>query len=265
MSAVQSVHHFLNHALQNDSRLYLLGEDLELRPDTSGLLERHPDQVKLLPASDNSLVGVAVGISMAGHPVIVQLASASSLPHVLAMLPAFGSEFPTSVIVRVPIAPNECLSLEALLAYPHLQVHCPHNANSVVRCLEEALSQGGPTIILEDLNCRTHSTPASPAAGSHHVEIWAWGSGIEAAQSAAEALQLEGIQCRIQALTRLHPIPSSIGSDLYETGRVVLVNLPTGLLSTIHKTAFWRLEHHPVFCAAQHDSIKSAVHTVMTP
>jgi pyruvate/2-oxoglutarate/acetoin dehydrogenase E1 component len=265
MSKVDHIRHFLSTRLESNSQLFLLGEDLELRPETQGLIAKFPDQVRLLPASDSALMGVSIGLGLAGKTVVVQLASASGLPTILGMLPQFGAEFPTHVIVRVPVTPTDFVDLNSVLAHPELRVYTPHNAESVAQCLDNAMAEAKPALVLEDLLCRGQETPVDSDAAVYHTDIWAWGSGLEEAMTAAEALRSEGIMCRVQALTQIQPISDKIGSELYQTGRVVLVNLPTGLLSSIHKAAFWRLENQPVFCAAQHDAIKSAVQTVMTP
>ena len=262
MSPLQTLHHFLKNALQNDSQLNLLGEDLELRPDSSGLKDQYPAQVHVLPASDTSLIGVAVGMATAGQSVIVQAATASSLPQILAAIPAFGPDFPLSLVIRVPVAPTEVLALDTLLAYPHIQVRCAHDSHTSVSALEAALSERKPCIVLESLSPQQLFEAPSNTA---HTEIWAWGAGLQAAYDTAETLSAEGLICRVQALTQLQPIDPAVAQALFDTGRVVLVNLPTALLSTIHQVAFWRLEHPPVFCQADSAAIEAAVRTVLTP
>lgn len=265
MTSTDPIRHLLNTELKSSPQLFLIGEDLELRPDTKGLQKQFPDQVRLLPASDSSLMGIAIGISLTGNTVIIQLASASGLSTILSMLPQFGVEFPTHVVIRVPVSPTDSVDLNAVLAHPGLRVYSPHNAENVAQCLSQALSEQSPAIVLEDLSCRAQASPVISSNAVYHTDIWAWGSGLTAAYAAAEDLRSKGIFCRVQAVTQIQPIRDTIGSDLYQTGRVVLVNLPTGLLSSINKAAFWRLENQPIFCAAQQDAIKSAVQTVMTP
>ena len=58
MSPIQSHHQFLSVALESDSQLKLIGEDLELRPDSSGLTVKFPDQV-MKPLPDTTLIGVS--------------------------------------------------------------------------------------------------------------------------------------------------------------------------------------------------------------
>ena len=261
MSPLQRIHPFLKDLLQDNTQLQLLGEDLELRPDCSGLQAAFPNQVHALPASDNSLMGLAVGMAMNGQTVILQVASASSLPQLLASLPAFGPDFPLSIILRVPVAPTEPISLDILLAYPHIQVRTAHDAESTMTALKSAITVPKPCIVLESLSPQLiHIAPDRA-----HTEIWAWGPGLEAVNQAAESLSTAGITCRVQALTQLHPIDTAVGQALFDTGRLVLVNLPTGLLSAVHQAAFWRLEHPPVFCNADAAEIERAVRTVMTP
>ena len=261
MSPLQSHHQFLTQALSDNSQLKLLGEDLELRPDSSGLASKFPNQVHELPASDTSLIGVAVGMAISGHKVIAQAAAASSLTPILASLPEFGSDFPTTLVIRIPVAPTDVLALGTLLAYPHVRVHCAHSTQTAIEALENALNHAGVTVLLESLSPQV--VYAQPEAA--HTEIWAWGAGLEAAYTAAETLSAEGIQCRVHALSSIQPLDSSAGEALYESGRVVLVNLPTALLSAIHQVAFWRLEHPPVFCKADSAAIEASVRAVLTP
>lgn len=261
MSPIQSHHQFLSVALESDSQLKLIGEDLELRPDSSGLTVKFPDQVHETPASDTTLIGVAVGMAIAGQKVIVQAASAISLPQIMASIPVFGSDFPLTLIVRIPVAPTDVLPLDILLAYPHVQVRCAHSSSSVIDSLQHALSHQGPTIILESLSPQKIYRQPENA----HTEIWAWGAGLESAYRAAENLTAQGIECRVHALNSIQPLEASAGNALFETGRVVLVNLPTALLSAIHQIAFWRLEHPPVFCKADTAAIEASVRAVLTP
>ena len=81
MNGYQKIRNLLDQKLTEDSSIHLLGEALELSPDTHGLLYKHPEQCHLLPASDNAMLGVAIGMAFVGSRSVIHVAGPQSTGH----------------------------------------------------------------------------------------------------------------------------------------------------------------------------------------
>ena len=71
MIGSQALNRFLKERMESDASLHLLGESLEISPETNGLMALYPERVHQLPAADQALIGLAVGLAMAGKRVLL--------------------------------------------------------------------------------------------------------------------------------------------------------------------------------------------------
>jgi pyruvate/2-oxoglutarate/acetoin dehydrogenase E1 component len=78
LNAYQAIHGLLSRALP-DRNIHILGEALELSPDTQGLMAQDPTRVHLLPAADASLVGIGIGLALSGARPIISLSGPDAL------------------------------------------------------------------------------------------------------------------------------------------------------------------------------------------
>jgi len=279
MTGAQAIHAVLSEAMAADKRVQVLGEALALSPASSGLMEKHPDQVHLLPAADATLIGVAVGMAIGGHRPVVELAGSAALWGAVQQLgqeaAAIGGEFSAPVVVRVPVGPDGFDLSPLLTAVPGLTVACASNPTDAAALLKAALQHDGPTVLLEPMTVLADS-PADNAAGvalgqanvvreGAHVTVLAWGKGVAAADKAALILASEDIQAEIVDLRSLAPLDTeTIGASVRKTGRVVLIGAGAAALITAVQSAFLRLESPPTTAEASVDRIveeaRGAIH-----
>jgi pyruvate dehydrogenase E1 component beta subunit len=273
MNGAQAIHRVLSDAMGADARVHLLGEALPLSPAGAGLMEKHTDQVHLLPAADATLTGVAVGMAIAGHRPVVELASPAALWGALQQLgqeaAAITGEFSAPVVFRVPITNHGFNPVPLLSAVPGLSVACASTAEDAVGLLQAALTHQGPTVLLESPTVLAQSCAAEPASAQlgqakivregAHISLLCWGAGVAAAEKAANILGGEGISAEVIDLRSLAPLDAqTIGSSVQKTGRALLIGTGAQSLLTVIQTAFLRLESPPIFAEAQASRIVEA-------
>lgn len=268
MNGAQAVRTVLSQGLAGNARLHLLGEALELSPATTGLMAEAPERVHLLPAADASLVGVAVGLALAGQAVVVELADTAAVWGALQQLAqeagalAHAPDFRPTLVVRVPWSPGRPDPSAVLQALPGVRLAAAGQPGDAAELLAAALAQGGVTVILEPAALQqAHGVelaeaprPLGRAAllreGAHATAL-AWGPGVAAALAAAEALEGEGISLEVVDLRSLRPLDSdTLAGRVRGTGRPVLVGAPRALLAEVVDQAFLRLESPPAAVAA---------------
>ncbi len=272
MNASQAIHGLLSDALKSGDA-HILGEALELSPATSGLLSQAPDRVHLLPAADATLIGIAVGLAMSGARPVIELAGPEALWGILQQLgqeaAMLSGEFAAPLVIRVPLAPGEVAPIAALIALPGVTVAVPAAAARLPGVLAAALRARGPVVILESRALLREGIAAASdvtlgravvvRAGSH-ATVLAWGGGVAAALSAAEALSDEGVSAEVIDLATLSPLDTdTIAASIHKTGRPVLVDCPEPVLSAAVRAAFLRLESPPETCSADASEIIHAV------
>jgi pyruvate/2-oxoglutarate/acetoin dehydrogenase E1 component len=257
----------LSSALSGGARVRVLGEAVELSPATTGLLAAHPERVHLLPAADASLVGLAVGMALAGDRPVVELAGPEAMPAAFAQLaqeaaPVAG-EFQAPVVVRVPVAPGADAGLGALLAVPGLQVAVASSPAEAGQLLEAALQASGPVVLVEPAAALASGPQALdplPLGAARvlregdDVSLLAVGDGVPAALEAAGHLAAAGVSAGVVDLRSLSPLDlETVGAQVRHTGRPVLVGVPAAAMPGVVHSAFLRLESPPELVAADGD------------
>jgi pyruvate/2-oxoglutarate/acetoin dehydrogenase E1 component len=235
-------------------------------------MEKHTDQVHLLPAADATLIGVAVGMAIGGHRPVVELAGTTALWGAIQQLgqeaAAISGEFSAPVVVRVPVGAEGFDPTPLLTAVPGLTVACGATPQDAAGLLKAALRHNGPTVLLESIQmlAQISAQTADVALGTaqvvregSHVTILAWGEGVQAADKAANILAGEGILAEVVDLRSLAPLDAeTIGSSIRKTGRVVLTGEGATALTTAVQSAFLRLESPPTIAAASAERIVEA-------
>jgi len=273
MNGYQKIHAILEQALATSNNIHLLGEALELSPDTHGLLPKYPEQCHLLPASDNAMLGLAIGMAFVGSRPILHLAGPQSLWTLLAQLGQevsnSGAEFPLPIIIRVPVGPNEQLMLQQLQHLTGICVAAPSSAAQAAAMLEAALEAKHPTLLIEDRQVLQESATQPAAKDIQHAEIpvtgdqstlVAWGAAVHTAQEVALELQQSGISVEVVDLRILHPVDSqTLCHSINKTGRPIFVDMPTTALEKMISGAFWRLENQPQNISHNREKMKEAI------
>lgn len=280
MNAYQAINSLLSHALR-EQNVHVLGEALELDPATQGLIAQAPQRVHLLPAADASLVGVGIGLALSGARPVITLSGPDALWGAIQQLGQEAAplrtvgEFAAPVVLRVPVAPGEAISMGLLERLEGIVVASPSTPGDAVSMLRAALASDRPVVLLEPREVLSQqmvdTAQPTPLVAAHvvrpgaHASVLAWGAGVASAISAAEALDAEGISVEVIDLRTINPLDrSTIAESVSRTGRPIVAGAPEGVLLSVVQSAFLRLESPPTLAnggvAALTQAIRSMVH-----
>lgn len=278
----------LARAMTQDDRVLVLGEQVGrsggLYGAMQGLLEQFgPERVLDLPIADRGILGVAVGLALGGRRPVVELASTSRVPAILEALAEIGSvaaagEFAPTMVIRIPCGGEagpriDRQAISILTSLEGIQVACASSADQAVGLLGAALSTAGIHVLLEPraILASRASTDASATLGrarairaGRHVTLAAWGTAVDAAVTAAEALAVEGLEAGVIDLVSLSPIDiDTLGSATVASGRLVVVHpddatVAKSVLTEALDPAFLYLEAPMGLAHASRDAIVAA-------
>ncbi len=168
-NVIQAVHDTLEHAMEADERVFLLGEDIGIRGGvfkaTEGLLDRFGrDRVLDTPLAESAIVGVAIGAALAGLRPIAEIQFADFIA------PAFdqivseaarihyrsNGDYELPLVIRAPYgggvhgALYHSQSLESIFAHvPGLKIVAPSTPADLKGLLLEALDDPDPVLVFE--------------------------------------------------------------------------------------------------------------------
>ncbi len=170
-TVLESLNQALNQALRDDSRVYLLGEDL-LDPYggafkvTRGLSSTYPERVIPTPISEAGIVGIATGMALRGlFPVVeimfgdfVTLIADQLVNHLSKFRWMYNDQVRVPVVIRTPMGgrrgygPTHSQTLEKLfLGVPGLKVLAPAPFGEPGGLLYEAiLYEENPVLFVEN-------------------------------------------------------------------------------------------------------------------
>lgn len=175
----------LHHAMQNDTRVYILGEDI-LDPYggafkvTRGLSSKFPERVLTTPISEAAITGISNGMALRGlRPVaevmfgdFITLAADQLVNHASKFRWMYNEQVRVPIVLRAPMGgrrgygPTHSQSLEKLfLGVPGLRVVAPSSLGDPAALLEHAiLRDDDPVLFIEHklLYTRPLLEPGSP-------------------------------------------------------------------------------------------------------
>jgi pyruvate/2-oxoglutarate/acetoin dehydrogenase E1 component len=268
----------LRGRMESDPNVVVLGEALELSPVTSGLLAAFPGRVHLLPAADASLVGVAVGLAMAGKRPVVELAESASVWGVLQQVGQEAAslkdrgEFRAPIVVRVPIAPGTWDPTAIVEGVAGLAIGVVGTPGDAAHLLASALEATDPVVLLEPRAVLADRGEAGDALGlgkarvlreGDHATVLALGDGVAAAMRAADVVEREGISVEVIDLRWVRPLDvDAVGESVAKTGRAIVAGASPGVLALAVQQAFLRLESPPTLASSEDLAgvIRSSVH-----
>ena len=267
MNGTDTIAATLSQLMATDSAVHVLGEALPLSGAAAPLLAAHPDRCYLLPAADATLLGLGLGLAIAGAKPVVELSGPDALWGALQQIGQEGlalrGEFGGTLVVRVPLGPEERPPLEVLSGLEHVTIVSPASPADAGALLTAAIRHTGITVMLEPLLVLAEEgglpgdatgAKASTVQTGEHVTIAAWGGGVEAALSAARTLGAEGIRAEVVDLRYLSPLDTqTLAASVHKTGRLVIVDGSAAMLRKATESSFLRLESPPAL--AGHDQI----------
>jgi pyruvate/2-oxoglutarate/acetoin dehydrogenase E1 component len=168
-SVLDSLNHALHQAMDSDSRVFVIGEDI-LDPYggafkvTRGLSTKYPDRVLTTPISEAGIVGLASGMGMRGlHPVVeimfgdfVTLIADQLINHAAKFCWMYNEKVRVPIVVRTPMGgrrgygPTHSQSLEKhFLGVPGLKVVAPNTLGNPGDLLLAAIEDEDPVLFIE--------------------------------------------------------------------------------------------------------------------
>ncbi|MBO1030692.1 alpha-ketoacid dehydrogenase subunit beta [Tessaracoccus sp. SD287] len=256
MTYAEAIREAMAQALEQDPRVFLMGEDVGVYGGAFGvendLIDRFgPERIRDTTISELGFVGLGVGAAVTGMRPIVeiqfsdftaqamdQIANQAAKLHFMV-----GGQQSVPLVIRAPggsgtgAAAQHSQSLEAWFAHvPGLKVVMPSNATDAASLLLAALEDPNPVVILEhkllykqQFECPLEWPKALLGQGRIEREgtdltIVATAIEVQRSVQAAEQLQAEGFSVEVIDPRTIKPLDTElILASVRKTGRVLLV------------------------------------------
>lgn len=257
MTYRQAVKQAIREALNDDPRVFLMGEDVGKYGGcfavSKGLLEEYGEErIRDTPLSESAFVGAGIGAALGGMRPIVEimtvnfslLALDQIVNNAATLCHMSGGQFPVPVVIRMAtgagrqLAAQHSHSLEAWFAHvPGLRVVEPATLDDARGMLRAALVCPDPVIVFEPIslyNMDGELTAASSQVrldgarihrAGRDVTLVTYGASLWRCVAAAAELAAGGIEAEIVDLRSLRPLDdATILASLRRTKRVVIVD-----------------------------------------
>lgn len=247
----------LREALQNDPRVFLMGEDIGgyggAFKVSYGLLEEFgPERVRDTPLSENTFLGAGIGAALGGMRPIVEIMTvnfsllaldqivnnAATLRHMS------GGQLSVPLVVRMTtgggrqLAAQHSHSLEGWFGYiPGIKIVVPAVAADARGFLLAALRDPDPVFIFEHATLYPVEGEVDEQAGPAEigralvrragdaVSVITYGGTLGKALQAADELAVDGIQAEVVDLRSLRPLDTeTVLASVAKTHRAVIVD-----------------------------------------
>jgi 2-oxoisovalerate dehydrogenase E1 component len=262
LGLVQAINRTLDRALARDPRIVLLGEDIAdpaggIFKVTAGLSTKHgTDRVRATPIAESSIVGAAIGASLAGLRPVAELMFMDFLGvaldqianHAAKVRYMSGGRLGAPLVIRTAVGtssgPQHSQALEAWAMHvPGLKVVWPSTAADAVGLLNACLDDDDPCLFVESMKLfygagRTpvpladYSLPLGRADVKRtgtDVTIVTYGAMVLAATAAAEELAAGGVDVEIVDLRTLVPLDmATVRASVAKTRRLVVAHESVG-------------------------------------
>ena len=271
----------LREALQNDARVFLMGEDVGRYGGTyavsKGLLEEFgPQRIRDTPLSELGFVGAGIGAALGGMRPIVEVMTVNfsllALDQIVNTAAALrhmsGGQFSVPLVVRMAsgagrqLAAQHSHSLECWYAHiPGIKVLSPATAADARGMLAPALADPDPVIIFEhaqlynleeelDENARVDIQSAKVRRAGTDVSLLTYGGSLPKTMQAAELLAGMGMDAEVVDLRVLRPLDTEgIIASVRKTRRAVVIDegwrsgsLAAEVMARIVEHAFFDLD-----------------------
>lgn len=257
MTYREAVRAGLHEALENDPRVFLMGEDVGKYGGayacSKGFLEEFgPERIRDTPLSESSFVGAGIGAALGGMRPIVEvmtvnfslLALDQIVNNAATIRHMSGGQFSIPLVVRMAtgagrqVAAQHSHSLEGWYAHiPGITVLTPATVTDAKGMLLAALKDPDPVFIFEHAYLYPMEgefdegalpvdiTRAAVRRQGKDVSLITFGGSLWKALQAAEALAGEGIHAEVVDLRVLRPLDqTTILASVKKTHRAVVID-----------------------------------------
>jgi pyruvate dehydrogenase E1 component beta subunit len=258
VSLVQAVNLALRHAMAEDSRVLVLGEDVGIDGGvfraTEGLLEAYgPGRVRDTPLAEAGIAGVSIGLAAQGFRPVAEIQFTGFAYTCIDQLINHASRLRTRtrgrltcpLVLRSPAGggiravEHHSESPEAMFAHiPGLKVVIPSSPARAYGLLLSAIRDPDPVIFLEPtrLYRAAREDVADNGVGipletclvlrpGGDITRVSWGAMLKETLAAAEQLSQDGIEAEVIDIATLKPLESAtILNSVARTGRLVIVH-----------------------------------------
>lgn len=257
MTYREAVRAGLHEALENDPRVFLMGEDVGKYGGayacSKGFLEEFgPERIRDTPLSESSFVGAGIGAALGGMRPIVEvmtvnfslLALDQIVNNAATIRHMSGGQFSIPLVVRMAtgagrqVAAQHSHSLEGWYAHiPGITVLTPATVTDAKGMLPAALKDPDPVFIFEHAYLYPMEgefdegalpvdiTRAAVRRQGKDVSLITFGGSLWKALQAAEALAEEGIHAEVVDLRVLRPLDqATILASVKKTHRAVVID-----------------------------------------
>jgi 2-oxoisovalerate dehydrogenase E1 component len=259
MTMCEAINHTLDLALTNDSRVFLLGEDLHdpaggVVKQTYGLSTKHGlNRVRPTPIAEQAIVGAAIGAAMAGMRPVPEIMINDFLAvcldqvtnHAAKLRYMSGGRTNVPIVIRTLTAGNvgsfgaqHSQSLEAWLTHtPGMKVVFPSTPADAKGLLLSSIDDEDPVVFFESM--RLYFTPGEVPLQEYRIplgkadikregkdlSIISYGWAVGEALAAAEQLAADGIDAEVVDLRSLVPLDrQTVLASVTRTGRALIAH-----------------------------------------
>jgi pyruvate dehydrogenase E1 component beta subunit len=253
----EAVRAALRQALQEDPRVFLMGEDVGRYGGcyavSKGLLaEFGEERIRDTPLSESAFVGAGIGAALGGVRPIVEimtvnfslLALDQIMNNAATLCHMSGGQMNVPLVIRMAtgagrqLAAQHSHSLEGWYAHiPGLRVVAPATLEDARGMLAPALACPDPVLIFEHIglyNFEGELPSPPPAVDLDHaalrrpgrdVSLMTYGAGVHRCLAAAEVLAQQGIEAEVLDLRTLRPLDDeAIVASVRRCRRAVIVD-----------------------------------------
>lgn len=271
LTMLEAMRKTFNQQLQDDENVVILGEDIEdgkgdVFGVTRGLSTRFPGRVINSALSESTIMGLSIGMSLAGKRPVAFIQFADFLPCAYNQIfselatmywrTAGGWNSPVIVFAacgafRPGLGPFHSQTNEGTFAHiPGLDVYMPSNASDAVGMINAAFKSNRPSLFLypkkllnngsiEDTTSADVAKQLVPVGKARIVKVGVditlvgWGNTVSICNQAADALETIGITAEVIDLRTLKPYDKkAILASTEKTRKLIVVhedNLTCGL------------------------------------
>lgn len=279
MSRIISFREALKEALvtqlDQDPSVLLIGEDIGQYGGafgvTRGLLDKYPDRLIETPISENSFVGVALGLATDGmRPIVeimfsdfVTLAMDQIVNHAAKIHYMYAGQLSAPMVVRLPTGggrgygASHSQNFESWFSHvPGLTVLYPSTPADAKGLLMSAIEYDNPVIFFENkllydtkghVPEEAYRTPIGKSRiirPGEDLTLISYGRMVQVALDAAEQLALHGIEAEVMDLRSLRPIDEEgICEAAMRTGRLAIISEAAPRVGVAAEVAAIAAEH----------------------